>query len=187
MRRFLFLSVWFVLQPFTLLAQDYPRAEAFGGYSYFRANPERFNLNGWNASVSGNLGRWFGVVGDFSGHYGAPSVFGFTVPGVNISSHTYMGGPKFMLHNRGPVTPFAHFLIGVASVNTRAFVISHSYQALAAAAGGGFDIRLSNHLAIRAVQVDYLMTRFETFEDQLLGSNGRQNNMRLSAGLVFRF
>ncbi len=187
MRRLLLLSAVLVYLPLPVLAQEYPRAEAFGGYSYFRANPEGFNLNGWNASVSGNISPWFGIVGDFSGHYGSPSVFGFTVPIVNLSSYTFMAGPKLMVHNGGAVTPFAHFLIGGSRASTSAFGVSLSDQALAAAVGGGVDIRVSDWLAVRAFQADYVMTRFNSLEDRIFGSNERQNNVRLSAGLVFRF
>jgi hypothetical protein len=61
----------------TMAQQEYPKAEIFGGYSFFRANPDKVNLQGWDASVTGNITNWFGVEGDFSGHYGSPRVFGF--------------------------------------------------------------------------------------------------------------
>jgi hypothetical protein len=186
MRRSLLLSAMLVLLPMPLLAQEYPRAEAFGGYSYFRANPEGFNLNGWNASISGNVSPWFGIVGDFSGHYGSPSVFGFTVPFVNLSSYTFMAGPRIMARS-GAVTPFAQFLIGGSRASTSSFGVTLSDDALAAAVGGGVDIRVNNWMAVRAVQADYIMTRFNSLEDRIFGANGRQNNLRISAGIVFRF
>src|SRR5262249_34911034 len=59
------------------MAQDNPRAEVSGGFSYLHAGPGS-NLYGWDGSVAGNLNGWFGIVGEFSGHYssnGATSSF----------------------------------------------------------------------------------------------------------------
>jgi hypothetical protein len=58
--------------PFSAMAQDRPKVEVFGGYSYFRANPEHFNLNGWNALVTGNFNRWLGITADAAAHYASP-------------------------------------------------------------------------------------------------------------------
>ena len=52
---------------------------------------------------------------------------------------------------------------------------------LVVAAGGGLDAPLGAHFSIRLVQAEYLLTRFE----RLAGSVGSQNDVRLSAGLVF--
>ena len=176
-----------LLIPMAAMAQgEYPKAELFGGYSYFRANPDGFNLNGWNASVTANITNWFGVEGDFSGHYGSPRVFGFEVPFVDVSSHTFMAGPK-LTYRANTVAPFAHFLIGAARASTGAFGYSLSDTALATVVGGGIDINVSKSLAIRAIQADYLMTRFQTGPQIVFsGFDDRQNNFRLSAGLVLK-
>jgi hypothetical protein len=162
--------------------QEFPKVEVFGGYSYLKLSPEEDTLNGWNASVTGNITRWFGVEGDFSGHYGNPKLNGQAIPGFSIDSHTFMGGPKITARI-SHFAPFAHFLIGVnrAAVKFNGSVVSDI--ALAAAVGGGLDINISNHFAIRAFQADYLMTRFDT------GSIAadRENNFRVSAGIVFKF
>ncbi len=180
MRKLLFTSMLSLLMPLPALAQEYPRLELFGGYSYFRANPGGFNLNGWNASIAGNITNWFGIVGDVSGHYGSPFDLG---PGVRINSYKFMGGPK-LSYREGRMTLFAHFLIGDARAGTRAFGLSTSDNALAAAVGGGVDLNLNDWLAIRAVQADYVMTRFRAFPEDF--GPERQNNARFSFGLVFR-
>jgi outer membrane protein OmpA-like peptidoglycan-associated protein len=51
-------------------------------------------------------------------------------------------------------------------------------------AGGGLDIKMRHHLAIRLIQAEYLMTRFQ---DYSTGATASQNDMRLSSGIVFRF
>jgi hypothetical protein len=49
------------------------------------------------------------------------------------------------------------------------------------------DINVNKSLAIRAIQADYLMTRFQIGSQILFsGFDDRQNNFRLSAGLVLK-
>jgi opacity protein-like surface antigen len=179
-RRLLLVAVSAFAFPWSAFAQEStPKAEVFGGYSYFRAtDPTTIHLNGWNGSITGNLTDWFGVVGDFSGHYGSPSIFGIGIPFVDVQQHSFLFGPRLSYRGNDKVTPFGHFLIGVSRANAGAFGLSLSDTALAAAAGGGLDINLNDTVAIRAVQADYLMTRFQ---------DERQDNLRLSFGIVFRF
>lgn len=188
MRKSLLGVALILLIPMAAIAQaGYLKADLFGGYSYFRANPDEMNLSGWNGSVTANVTDWFGVEGDFSGHYGSPRILGFQVPYVDVSSHTFMGGPKLTYRSSKSVAPFAHFLIGAARASTGAFGYSVSDTALATVIGGGIDINLSESLAIRAVQADYLMTRFHTGPQIFFsGLDDRQNNFRFSAGIVFK-
>ena len=92
MYRILVVLFFATLLPYQALAQDAPRAEVFGGFQYFRANTgtdvenlDHFNLNGWDASLSGYFNRYIGVTADFSGAYGSPEVFG--VP-IHTKQHT---------------------------------------------------------------------------------------------------
>jgi hypothetical protein len=190
MRKTLLCSCFLLLlAPAAAMAQqDYPRGEVFFGYSYFRANPEGQNLNGWNASVAGNITSWFGVEGDFAGHYGTlKDQFGFIIQGIQINQYTFMGGPKLSLRG-GRVAPFVHALIGGARAGTDEFGLKSSGFALAAAVGGGIDIGLNKSFAVRAVQADYLMTRFKSFpEFRNFSVDERQNNFRFSTGIVVRF
>src|SRR6266849_10548274 len=86
--------------------EEFPRAEVFAGYSYASLDRgsqfDRLNLNGWAASVNGNLNGYFGLIGDFAGHYGS-----------NFHLHEFLFGPTVSLRTRN-VTGFAHFLIGSA-------------------------------------------------------------------------
>ncbi len=182
MKRLLFVVVplllWF---PRSGFSQENPKVEVFGGYSYFRASQFEFmktNLNGFDASVAANVNSWLGVEGDFGGHFGSPSVGPFHIPYLDVNLYSFMGGPKIALRSNSAVTPFGHFLIGETRASAGAFGLGYGKSALSAAVGGGLDIRLSDHVALRAIQADYLMTRF---------FNERQNNIRLSAGVVFRF
>jgi hypothetical protein len=60
-------------------------------------------------------------------------------------------------------------------------IVLGSKFAFATAAGGGIDVRVSRHFAVRPVQAEYFLTKFRD------GANNRQNNFRYSAGIVFRF
>jgi len=174
--------IFILMVPFAALAQpEYLAAEVFGGYSYFRATPEDYNLNGWNASVAGNITDWFGIEGDFSGHYGHPrNDFGRSIPNLNINQHNFMAGPK-LSYRAGSITPFAHFLIGAARVNSLSG--DPADWALATVIGGGVDINLSRSVAVRVAQADWLRTQFKTGP---FPEDRRQDNFRFSAGIVLK-
>lgn len=169
-------------------AADAPRVEFFGGYSYFHLNgadPEGVNAHGWNTSLAGNVNPWLGFVADFSGHRDSLSfaepVFGSFSSDRDIN--LFLFGPRFTLRKSERVQPFAHVLAGVARADIRTSLASlgpfgATLNAFASAAGGGLDVRAGDHFAIRALQADYVYTRF--------GDQG-QNSVRLSFGVVFRF
>jgi len=165
-----------------LAAQDAPRAEVFGGYQYFRASTglglsgfDHFNLNGWNASVSGYFGKYVGVTGDFGGAYGTPKVL---IIGVSTKVHTFMAGPVVRFPNSSKVTPFAHALFGGGNLSVGVLGFGVGSTDFTWAAGGGADMSLNKLFAVRVAQVDFLQTRFGGFQ---------QNNFRYSAGLVIKF
>lgn len=73
------------------VAQDFPKVEVFGGYSYMRSdlnfegpymedyynyeyNGGVGNLNGFEASFTYNVNSWLGIKGDFGGHFGKQDV-----------------------------------------------------------------------------------------------------------------
>jgi len=175
-------------------AQD--TIQIFGGYSYLRpavslpisevcglppcpppitttlnTHP---NLNGWELSGTWNFHDWLGATADFSGHYGSDQ-------GSSVHYQTYLFGPQ--VHLPGPVSPFAHVLIGAAHESIGASssigaVIPASGNAFAVAAGAGIDIHAAPFLSVRPIQIDYLVTRF---------GSSTQNQPRVSAGLVLHF
>jgi hypothetical protein len=176
---------------FTSVAHAQDTVEVFGGYSYLRP-PVNFveplpcpigsvtpcgvisghpNLSGWELSGTYNAYKWLGATADFSGHYG-------TVQGSSIHSQTYLFG--LQIHLPGPVSPFAHVLIGGAheTLGGNSNLSSASASAFADAVGAGIDIKVAHFVSFRAIQLDYLMTRF---------GSATQNQPRVSAGVVLRF
>jgi len=176
-------------------AQDEaPKVEAFGGYSYLRVNPgfgaPGLNFNGGSGSLAYNFNSWLGAVADFGGYHWSQS-------GEDATTVSYLFGPKVSFRS-GPVTPFAQVLFGGAHLSGSAscdddVVLgariraqgegifgcgSGSDNAFAMAVGGGVDWNATDHIGIRLIQAEYLMTRF--FSDT-------QNNARISVGVVFRW
>ena len=158
-----------------VLAQDSYRAEIFGGYQYTRVNPgsgvSGENFNGWNASATGNVNSWFGVTGDISAGYK-------NISGVDTNVYNFLFGPTFSYNKAEHFKPFVHTLFGFSHASAGFGGFSASENAFAMALGGGVDLGVNKHFAVRLVQADYLMTRF---------SSETQNNARISTGLVFRF
>jgi len=182
MYRFLAVLIFASALPLHVLAQDAPRAEVFGGFQYFRANTntdvtnlDHFNLNGWNASLSGYFNRFLGVTADFSGAYGSPEFEG--IP-IHTKLHTFMFGPVLRLPNPTHFTPFVHALGGAAHTSAGALGINGSDTSAAWAVGGGLDLNIAPIISVRLAQVDYLQTRT---------GGDSQNNFRYSAGVVLRF
>ena len=183
--------------------RSYPRAELFLGYSYIRGVPtlspgNRMDfLNGGSTSIAFNLNRTLGLVGDFGG-YNAREIQ-ITGAGANPArvadasgtAFTYLAGPRLSFrHDR--ITPFVQILFG--GVHASQVTLSNctgvlctplpTENAFAMTAGGGVDLRIHRHLAIRIVQAEYLMTNFA---DLSTGNRDTQNDLRLSSGLVFGF
>lgn len=151
-----------------------PRVEVFGGYTHNLGDAQ-----GWNASVAVNANNWFGVVADFSQLTSKNSE-----PNVEekVRATTYLFGPQFSYRGSKRVTPFARVLFGAANIKAKAVFSNQTFQVsdtnFSYGAGGGLDIRINKNISIRAIQADYIHTKFFT--------EGMHNG-RLSFGVVFRF
>ena len=152
-------------------AQEMPRIQVFGGYSYTRYDTPSFGfanttgLNGYTFSPAYNVIRGFGVMAELSGQYKT---------GANLRDVAV--GPQF-LYARGNMLLSAHVLFGEA----RSLVQVGGPQedsSRVVSFGGGLDYTISSRFAVRAFQVDYLHTSL---------FNTTQNNLRFSTGLVYRW
>src|SRR5262249_13247911 len=115
MRKLFFIATLLLALPLVAQAQDTPKAEIFGGYSYLRFNPDGIDdgldLHGWNASAAVNFTSYAGIVADFSGHYGDIT---FTAGSVDLSGYLFLVGPRFSYRKHKILTPFGHVLLGAA-------------------------------------------------------------------------
>jgi hypothetical protein len=190
MRKLFFIAALTLALPIITLAQETPRMEVFGGYSYMRLDDDGSgldrDLNGFN--VSGNiivLGKRLGLKADVSGHFGQIKI----APGVsNVDQRQFLFlfGPQFSLRKSGKIRPFAHTLFGFENLRLNNSVIGDlTDTGFAFAVGGGFDIKaLSGRLSFRMVQADYVLTKFS---DSAASGNNTSNNLRISTGMVVRF
>jgi outer membrane protein OmpA-like peptidoglycan-associated protein len=180
-----------------------PKVELFVGYSYLRAVPapaagnRLMWMNGGSTSLAYNLNHYLGIVGDFGAYTNSQMQFqnGYgslvDVDNPNVGAISYLFGPRISFRNHGRVTPFVQALFGGMHANevtlagcTFSCTFLPAEDTFAWAAGGGLDIRVRRHYAIRLIQAEYLMTRFQDYSTGLTSS---QNDMRLSSGIVFRF
>ena len=213
MRRILLGMVGLMLFVSGAKAQDYPRVEVFGGYSYGNVGPTaaigegRNSVNGWNASVNANVNRWLGLASEIGGEYGD---FHFTAPAPPIACgtttpctidtkgtdkyHNFLFGPQFTLR-REKVSPFGHFLIGGSHVNeTATITIPVPPSPIFPIAPNTFTLRTSstNFAFATGGGADFKLTQriaWRVQADYLQTQINRhtQNDVRLVTGLVFRF
>jgi len=175
-----------------LLAQDFPRVEVFGGYQILRVSQDDYGktLNGWRVSMAGNLNRYFGIEGVVSGTYGdfydidgEPDDPDIDV-NARIRNYSYLFGPRFTARSK-VVTGFAHFLLGGSRTSVSAAAsdpnATFSSNAFAWAVGGGLDLNLAKHFAVRPAQFDYGQIRTHDF------GPGNVNSLTYSAGAVLKF
>ncbi len=187
---------------------DYKKFEFFGGYSHNRVDTgigdddpdlddvfdEREGFHGFEVSATGNLTRYFGIKGDFSGHFKSRTFPFPAVPGASVDLDSrlfnFLGGVQIKDNStEGTFKPFAHALVGVAharnSIDINNLVCTGACPVddttlnetgFAAAFGGGIDIRASDRISIRAIQIDYNPTRL---------FDSTQHNFRIGVGIVF--
>jgi outer membrane immunogenic protein len=98
---------------------------------------------------------------------------------------TYLFGPRYTFPSRARLVPFAQFLLGGVHGFDALFPSTGpsdpNPDAFAFAAGGGLNANFSSRVAVRLVQADYMQTQLPN------DANSRENHLRLSAGIVFRF
>jgi hypothetical protein len=154
-----------------------PLVEIGASYSWLHVNSADDNFhrtgNGGSGYVEYNLTNSVGLVADIGGYANTRS-------GLNDEAMTYLFGPRFnWRHAR--LTPYVQFLFGGIYAWTPTGPTS-TQNAFATAAGGGLDYQFSNHFSVKPIQVEYVMTQLPNS----LGFGGHQNDLRYSAGVVFR-
>jgi outer membrane immunogenic protein len=97
----------------------------------------------------------------------------------NLALLTVMEGARYTYDHGHRVTPFGQFSVGVAHTDTN-LRIDNGVSRFAMALGGGVDLHVTHRFFIRPVQAEYL---FSTVPN---GQNNFQNQLRLTAGAVFR-
>jgi hypothetical protein len=164
-------------------AQETPRVEISGGYSYLDSslsgtNGTHIHLNGGGISATENLNRWFGGRIEVNGYVGNETVLVSGVPTTkSVTAETLTYGPVFSYRRSSRIIPFGHVQVGVVHGGIYYQDISAPAYKFALAPGGGFDVNLNRKTTFR-FDGEYLMTRFV---------NQWQRNVVGSVGIVLRF
>ncbi|MEK6280623.1 MAG: outer membrane beta-barrel protein [Acidobacteriota bacterium] len=146
---------------------------------------ERIPHHGVTGEVVANVHRNVGLVGNFSATF-ANTDFQDRLSGrtfnARIQRYTLLFGPRVNFRNSSPLIPFAHALFGAtrykADFKNDDFTCPDTNEtAFAMALGAGLDIRASDRIDIRPIQVDYLPVFFD---------NRREDGIRFSAGVKIK-
>jgi len=197
----------------TINAPAEDRFELYGEYSYLRFNPTIFGLNsrsfnGGGGGANLNFLHFFAIKAEFMG-YGSTTFTrtlsstvrlpgGGVIPAGSYTSQgnmfTYLFGPVLRIPIP-KVTPFGEILFGGSDTNgyvnlTNAIIAAGgtisrtpTQHPFTMAVGGGLDISVSKHVALRPGELDYVLSRYTN----PLTSTNNQNNFRYCGGLVFKF
>ena len=189
--------------PFLAKAQEAPRIEVFGGYSYLRLDQDVTaitsgdqDLNGFSAQFTYNLNALMGITADISGNFSSNRSAATNAAGSNNSQDTYLFlfGPKFAFRGNERVTPYGHVLLGFVrqdqTAAAQAAITSNSttQKQFAVAFGGGIDVNLGGRIAFRPVQADLILTRLKTAGVSIPGilTSSNQFSIRASTGVVVK-
>ncbi|MGC1613056.1 MAG: OmpA family protein [Candidatus Acidiferrum sp.] len=176
--------------------QPPPKWELFGGYSFFDPGANvhgqlpgallplssrlESNPRGAGASVTYDFNNWLGLTLDASTHWGS----GETGLAKRIDDAAFSNlsiGPKFTFrHHR--FSPFLEVLVGDQRLTPDAF---HDVDKLGVMFGGGLDINLSRHVALRLIRADYVISSYRYGPPSVPLTQVR--GLRAQTGLVFAF
>jgi peptidoglycan-associated lipoprotein len=174
------------LTPSSAHAQSASRMDVGIDYNYVWSNAPPggcgcFSLNGGNVWAAFNFKRSLGIVGELASQHAS------NVPGADadLTLTSYLAGPRYRWTGARHFTPFAQVLVGGVHASgvlaPGSSGLGGSANAFGMIAGSGLDISITRHMAVRALEADYFLTRFNN------GVNDHQNNLRLAAGIVIRF
>jgi hypothetical protein len=192
-------------------ATDFPTMETFLGYNFVRFNPNSdflpsFNANGGSGQFVYNFTRDFGAAIDL----GAVNNGRLNQTSIDTTVVDFVAGPRFTWRRHNSrFLPYAQVLLGGAYGTSSTAIavvpvvpvtgpfgqavipgpqivarVNASNTGFAMLAGGGLDIRVGKHVAIRPVEASYYLTRIPSL---LTGHITNRNNFRYAAGVNFLF
>ena len=162
-----------------------PGAELALTYNYLHTNAPPsgcgcFSMNGGAAAFAYPLKPSLSVVAEA----GAVTASNVNSSGLDLMLTNFLLGGRYSLRHFSRFTPYGQLLVGASHASgslAPGQLAPGSSTAFAMAAGGGLDLTLTRHLAIRLVQTDYQLTLLPN------QSNDHQNNFRLSMGVVYHW
>jgi len=177
--------------------QPAPKWELYGGYSFFHPGANvhgqlpgallplssrlEANPRGAGASVTYNFNRWFGLTLDTSTHWGSGEA-GLPRRIDDAAFSTLSFGPKVTFRHEH-FSPFLEVLVGDHRLMPDAF---HDVDKLGLMFGGGLDINLSRHVALRLIRADYVYSNYQ-YGNPAVAPRTEIRGVRLQTGLNFMF
>jgi outer membrane protein OmpA-like peptidoglycan-associated protein/opacity protein-like surface antigen len=190
-----------VLFTFATLAaaqdQPAPKWELFGGYSFFQPGADvhgqlpgalfpissrmEANPRGIGLSATYDFNRWFGLTLDTSTHWGSgESTLARRIDDAAFSNLSF--GPKATFRSEH-FSPFVEFLVGDHRLMPDAF---HDIDKLGFMLGGGLDLNVSRHVALRLFRADYVYSNYQ-YGAAAVTPRTDIRGLRLQAGINFMF
>src|ERR1700720_2487048 len=179
-------------------AQDWPapKVELFGGYSFFHPGADvhgqlpgalapitsrmEVNPRGAGVSFTVDFNRWFGITLDTSTDWGSREIgLATRIDDAALSNLSIV--PKVTFRSKH-FAPFLEALVGDHRLMPDAF---HDVDKLGAMFGGGLDINLFRHVALRLIRADYVVSNYRYGPPGIPSTDIR--GLRLQAGLNFMF
>jgi len=174
-----------------------PKWELYGGYSFFYPGADvhgqlpgallpvssrlESNPRGAGASLTYNFNRWFGLTLDTSTHWGSGET-GISNRIDDTGFTNFSIGPKVTFRSHH-VSPFLEVLVGDQRIMPEAF---HDVSKLGLMFGGGLDINLSRHVALRLIRADYVVSNYQ-YGDPSVTPKTDIRGLRAQVGLNFMF
>ena len=138
------------------------------------------NPRGAGASLTYDFNRWFGLTLDTSIHWGSGEAgLAKRIDDAAFSNLSF--GPKVTFRHEH-ISPFLEVLVGDHRLMPDAF---HDVDKLGLMLGGGLDINLSRHVALRLIRADYVVSNYRYGPPGIPSTDIR--GLRLQAGLNFMF
>ncbi len=162
--------------------------EVYAGYAYTslnQVNQSRYGLQGVNASVTRDFGKYFGLTAE--GDYYFLPIAKPVVGGSNAipKVESVLFGPVVHANIYGKFGGFVHGLLGGEHTGGESQTPSISF---AGGLGGGMEYTLSPRLSLRATG-DFIMASFSLTGNspELGNSPHRSGDSRAAFGVVYRF
>lgn len=178
-------AVAVTLSSVPLAAQDDSAQEVAVTYNATRGSSSpnaNFWMHGGSIELQVRFYRGLGMVAEIAGAH----IANINSSGVDLDMVTATFGPRYnWAPAHGRFELFGQVLAGEAngfhSVFPARSVAIDSGNSLALKMGGGLNVALSRHIALRAFEANWLRTQFPN------ATTNVQNNLNLGAGFVFRF
>jgi outer membrane protein OmpA-like peptidoglycan-associated protein len=174
--------------------QPAPKWELYGGYSFFYPNadvhgllpggllpvssPVESNAKGAGASITYNFNRWFGLTGDISGDLSSGES-GVEMRVDDAELYNLSAGPKITFRTRH-FSPFLEALVGEHRLASELFRSDYEVGFMA---GGGLDLNLNRHFALRLLRADFVFSNHQYGPSSVVPATDVRG-ARLQSGLV---